>query len=365
MSARLFVLMKEPTLLTHGTQPTEAENSSHTATPLSHKTERLSKTVRPSGVRRNGDSTPLKSEQAISEPAGFWHRVVMLIAIVAPFVGFLAGIYYSWSIGWMGWSFLTLLITTWVVSGMGITIGFHRLLTHNSFETYRPIRAILMMMGALSVEGSPLIWCAVHRRHHEHSDKLGDPHSPHLHGKGFWNSFKGFWYGHCGWLLTTFWSDPDLKRYVPDLLRDKLLVAVDRMYYIWVILSLAIPTAIGWAIMSFSWQGAFLGLLWGGLVRIFIGHHITWSINSICHIFGRTPYQSHDMSTNNLWCALLGFGEGWHNNHHAFPTSARHGLKWWQFDLSWLTILAMQKLGLAWNVKVPSAAAMQAKLNVK
>jgi stearoyl-CoA desaturase (delta-9 desaturase) len=310
-------------------------------------------------------STDSSSQQAdpqppVSEPAGLLDRIIMLTAIVVPFVGVIAAIYYSWTIGWMGWPYLILLIVAWMISGMGITIGFHRLLTHNSFETYRPIRAALMMMGALSVEGSPLVWCAVHRRHHELSDKPGDPHSPHLHGEGWWNAIKGFWYGHCGWLLTTFWSDPDLKRYVPDLLRDRLLVVVDRMYYVWVLLSLAIPTVIGWLI-TMNWQGAFLGLLWGGLVRIFIGHHITWSINSVCHIFGGRPFQSNDRSTNNLMCALLGFGEGWHNNHHAFPTSARHGLWWWQFDMSWLTILALKKLGLAWNVKVPSPKAIEAK----
>jgi stearoyl-CoA desaturase (delta-9 desaturase) len=200
----------------------------------------------------------------------------------------------------------------------------------------------------------------VHRKHHAHSDHLGDPHSPHLHGKGLWNALKGFWYGHCGWLLTQHWAKPDLKRYVPDLLQDKLLVAVDKMYYIWVILSLALPTAIG-ALITMSWQGALLGLLWGGLARIFIGHHITWSINSVCHIFGKQHFRTTDRSTNNLICALLGWGEGWHNNHHAFPTSARHGLFWWQFDASWLVILGMQKLGLAWNVKLPAPKKMEAQ----
>ncbi|MEK6250071.1 MAG: acyl-CoA desaturase, partial [Planctomycetales bacterium] len=232
--------------------------------------------------------------------------------------------------------------------------------THGSFETYKPLRALWMMMGALSVEGSPLVWCAVHRKHHQKSDQIGDPHSPNLHGEGFWNGVKGFFFGHCGWLLTTHWSKPELKRYVPDLLTDNFLVSVDRFYYLWVLLSLALPAAIGGLITS-SWQGVFLGVLWGGMVRIFMGHHITWSINSVCHIFGKRPYRSTDKSTNNVVCALLGFGEGWHNNHHAFPTSARHGLRLWQIDMSWMVILAMKKLGLAWNVKVPSQQAMDAR----
>ena len=296
----------------------------------------------------------------ISQPADFWNRSIMLTAIVAPFLGFLAGIYYCWSIGWMGWPFLILIAATWCASGMGVTIGFHRLATHSSFETYRPLRAIWMMMGALSIEGSPLVWCAVHRRHHQLSDKLGDPHSPNLHGNGWWNAIRGFFYGHCGWLLTTYWSKPDLNRYVPDLLQDKFLVWVDRFYYLWVVASLAIPTGIG-ALITQSWQGAFLGFLWGGLVRVFMGHHITWSINSVCHLFGGRPYDGNDLSTNNFICSALGFGEGWHNNHHAFPTSARHGLRWWQIDASWWAILLMKWLGLAWNVKVPSPEAMVAK----
>jgi len=300
---------------------------------------------------------PHYNELGIARLAGWKDRSIMLLAIVGPFLGLLVALGYCWTTGWFSWPFLVLLVGAWVVSGMGVTIGFHRLLTHASFETYRPIRAFLMFCGALSVEGSPLLWCAVHRRHHALSDHPGDPHSPHLHGEGLWNAIKGFWYGHCGWLLTHAWSSPDLKRYVPDLMQEKLLVAVDRMYYLWVITSLAIPTGIGYLITG-TWQGAVMGLLWGGLVRIFLGHHITWSINSVCHIFGGRPYRTTDRSTNNLICALLGFGEGWHNNHHAFPTSARHGLAWWQLDTSWLVILTMKKLGLAWNVKVPSQRAL-------
>jgi len=303
---------------------------------------------------------PLYHESGIAKRAGIVDLSIMVTAIVAPLVGFVFAIYYCWNVGWVSWPYLVMLVVAWMISGMGVTIGFHRLLTHGSFETYRPIRALFMFFGALSVEGSPLVWCAVHRRHHALSDHPGDPHSPHLHGEGVWNSIKGFFYGHCGWLLTHAWSSPDLKRYVPDLLQEKLLVAVDRMYYMWVIMSLAIPAGIGYLIAG-GWDGALLGVLWGGLARIFLGHHITWSINSICHVFGRRQYQTTDRSTNNMLCAILGFGEGWHNNHHAFPTSARHGLSWWQLDTSWLVILTMKKLGLAWNVKIPSERARESR----
>jgi stearoyl-CoA desaturase (delta-9 desaturase) len=286
-------------------------------------------------------------------------------AILFPFVGFVAAIVLAWQFGLMGWLYLAMLIGGWIVTGTGITIGFHRLLTHRSFETYRWVKLVWMTCGALSVEGSPLVWCAVHRRHHELSDQPGDPHSPHLHGPGAWNSLRGLWYAHCGWLFTGYWTEPQMQRYVPDLLADPAMVVVDRMYYLWVLASLAIPAAIGGLaggeLGTWSWQGALLGLLWGGLARIFITHHITWSINSICHMFGRKEYEASDDSRNNLLCGLLGFGEGWHNTHHAFPTSARHGLAWWQLDTSWLIIRGMQAVGLAWDVKLPTERQLAAK----
>jgi stearoyl-CoA desaturase (delta-9 desaturase) len=312
------------------------------------------------------DDLARQDKPPISEPADFWNRSIMLTAIIVPFLGFLAGIAYCWTIGWMGWPFLALLIAGWCISGTGVSIGFHRLLTHSAFATYRPLRVLWMIMGAASIEGSPLVWCAVHRKHHQFSDHLGDPHSPNLHGKGIWNGIRGFIYGHCGWLLTTHWSKPELPRYVPDLLQDKVLIMGDRFYYLWVLLSLGIPTGIGVAIAAVSGDytlgmGALLGFLWGGLVRVFIGHHITWSVNSICHLFGKHPYNTGDLSTNNFICATVSFGEGWHNNHHAFPSSARHGLHWWQLDTSWLAICAMKKLGLAWDIKVPSSEIIATK----
>jgi stearoyl-CoA desaturase (delta-9 desaturase) len=171
---------------------------------------------------------------------------------------------------------------------------------------------------------------------------------------------RGLWHGQVGWLFSGYWSQPNYEKWIPDLMKDRLLVSMNRNYVYLVITSLAIPTAIGFLIEG-SWFGALLGFLWGGLVRVFLTHHMTWSINSICHVFGRRDYKSSDRSTNNLICGLLAFGEGWHNNHHAFPSSARHGLKWWQFDFSWLVILAMKKCGLAWNLKLPSARALAAK----
>jgi stearoyl-CoA desaturase (Delta-9 desaturase) len=289
----------------------------------------------------------------------------MLAAVALPLVGCGVAIVVTWRFGFMGWLYLSMLVGGWLLTGTGITIGFHRLLTHRSFETYRWVKLVWVTLGALSVEGSPLVWCAVHRRHHELSDQPGDPHSPHLHGKGAWNSLRGLWYAHAGWLFTGYWSSPDLERYVPDLLSDKALVAVDRVYYLWVLVSLTLPAAIGGVASTegatWSWQGALLGLVWGGLVRIAVTHHITWSINSICHVFGSRDYRTGDDSRNNLVCGLLGLGEGWHNNHHAFPTSARHGLAWWQLDASWLVIRGLELIGMAWNVRLPNKKTMAEK----
>jgi len=293
-------------------------------------------------------------------PVSTTQKVVMGLAVVFPFLGFVAAIISAWYIGWMNWFYLGMLVAGWILTGMGITVGFHRLLTHRSFDTYGWVRAFWMAMGSLAVEGSPLVWCAVHRKHHELSDKHGDPHSPHLHGEGWWNRVKGFVHSHSGWLFTPHWVKDDSMRYVPDLVKEPMLVWVDRLYYLWVLASLMIPAVIGGLVMM-SWEGALLGLIWGGLARIFVVHHITWSINSVSHVFGRKEYISNDESRNNLLCGIFGHGEGWHNTHHAFPTSARHGLKWWQFDSSWLAIRGMEILGLAWNVRLPSEKALAAK----
>ncbi len=316
----------------------------------------------------HSDTGMVQQQDFVAPPATRTQKIVMTIAVVGPFLGVVAAAILLWQYGWMGWPYLAMVIGGWVLTSLGITIGFHRLLSHKSFDTYRGVRAFWMVMGALSVEGAPLIWCAVHRRHHGHSDQDGDPHSPHLCGTGFWAMCKGLWHSQVGWLFTGYWSKPEMERYIPDLIKDKWLTMIDRYYYVFVIASLLIPTMLGvvvewaWGDGSRSlWFGALLGFIWGGLVRIFWTHHMTWSINSICHVFGKREYHSDDYSTNNPLFAVLSMGEGWHNNHHAFPSSARHGLKWYQFDLSWIIIRTMKMLGLAWNIKLPSERALAAR----
>lgn len=312
-----------------------------------------------------GEERPELSEGELYPKASMQTKIIMLNAVLWPLFGCaFAGLLMTWY-GWMGWSYLAMVVLGWCLTSLGITVGFHRLMSHKSFETYPWVRAMWMVIGSFSVEGSPIVWCAVHRRHHGHSDQAGDPHSPHLHGTTTWGMIKGFWHAQVGWLFTGYWSRPNLEKYVPDLLKDKFLMAVDRYYYFFVLFSLIFPAVLGFGIEYWTggspWFGALLGFVWGGLVRIFVSHHITWSINSVCHIFGKRHFRSNDHSTNNVICGVLAMGEGWHNNHHAFPSSAKHGLLWYQFDMSWIVIRTMKMLGLAWDIRLPSERALASK----
>jgi len=284
-------------------------------------------------------------------------RLTVFLTVVVPLLGLAGAIVLLW--GWgIGWIDLGLLLGMYCIAGFGTTIGFHRLLTHRSFETSRPMRLLLAIFGSMGAQGPVIRWCAVHRRHHQAADQEGDPHSPHLHGEGVVNLLRGMFHAHVGWVFK---PDPvNLARSVPDLLDDRGLNFVDRTYQLWVILGLLLPGVVGGAITQ-SWGGFFSGVVWGGLVRMCTMHHVTWSVNSVCHVWGDRPFRSADESTNNLPVALLSLGEGWHNNHHAFPTSARHGLRWWQFDSSYVLIRVMSWLGLARKVRLPSPAAMKLK----
>jgi stearoyl-CoA desaturase (delta-9 desaturase) len=300
-------------------------------------------------------------EKAIAEPVhnadsftsvSAAYRIGSFVGVSVPFVGILLAVYATW--GWgFSWIDLCILVVMCGATGVGITIGFHRLFTHRSFETVRPIKIILAILGSMAVEGPMLRWVATHRRHHQHSDQLQDPHSPHRLGGGLFNVLAGWWHAHVGWIFKP--SAPGLDRYVRDLCADPALRYVNRLFGVWVALGLVIPAVAG-GLMTSSWRGALLGFLWGGLVRVFLVHHTTWSINSICHLWGTRPYETRDRSRNNLLFGVLALGEGWHNNHHAFPTSARHGLRWYELDLSYLIICVLKWMGLAWRVRVPVRA---------
>jgi stearoyl-CoA desaturase (delta-9 desaturase) len=284
-------------------------------------------------------------------------RVITLIVMLLPLAGLIAGMAYAW--GWgFGWVELVLLLGMYVLTGLGVTVGYHRLFTHRSFETGRVLTAIFGILGSMSVEGPVLRWVAFHRKHHQHSDRPGDPHSPHEHGEGVVATLKGFADAHMGWMMRT--SDVDIGRYVVDLRKSRLVRVVSALFPLWVVLSMLLPAAIG-GLVTLSWSGAMLGFLWGGLVRILLVHHITWSVNSVCHLWGTRPFRSHDESRNNPIVGVLAFGEGWHNNHHAFPTSARHGLRWWELDTSYIVIWVLARLGLVWNVRIPAPERVLAK----
>lgn len=277
-------------------------------------------------------------------------RVTAAIGVLVPFAGLVVAVYGLW--GWgVTWMELMLLAVMYTTTGLGVTVGYHRLFAHRSFEAVRPVRFLLAVLGSMAVQGPVLTWVAIHRRHHQHSDRAEDPHSPHHHGGGVRGVLAGFWHAHIGWIFKG--NYPNLRRYVPDLNGDRLIRITSRMFGVWVFLGLLIPTVLG-GVLTGTWTGALLGFLWGGLVRIFLGHHVTWSINSVCHLWGGRPYDKGDQSRNNFVFGILGLGEGWHNNHHAFPSSARHGLRWWQIDLSYLAIRALAFAGLARRVRVPA-----------
>ncbi len=272
-------------------------------------------------------------------------RTVNLIGVVVPFLGVLAAIVLFWNRA-VDAVDLAILVVLYVLTGFGVTVGFHRLLTHRSFRTYPAIERTFAILGSLSVQGSVMDWVADHRKHHAHADQEGDPHSPHIgHGTGL----RGLWHAHTGWLLEN-QGQADWKRYAGELYEDPSMRRIGRRFPWLVLLSLLIPTVLGFVLDGFTVMGAVRGYIWGGLVRIFLVHHVTWSVNSICHFFGRRRFELEDQSTNVAWLSLPSLGESWHHNHHAFPRSAFHGLRWWEFDLSGLLISTLERLGLAWNV---------------
>ena len=284
-------------------------------------------------------------------------QLTNLALVLIPFAGLITAVVLLWGVA-LSWSILVIAGAMYLLTVTGVTIGYHRLFTHRSFKTSRTMTAILAALGSMSAEGPLLNWVADHRRHHQHSDKEGDPHSPQMRGRGLRGAIAGLWHAHVGWLFGAL--PRDRERYVVDLKKDRLLRWMSRLFPLWVLLGLTIPAALG-GILTTSWSGAFLGFIWGGLVRIFFVHHVTWSVNSICHMWGTRPFRSHDHSRNNAVLGVLAMGEGWHNNHHAFPTSARHGLRWWEFDGSYALIWGMSKAGLVWDVKTPARERIQAK----
>jgi stearoyl-CoA desaturase (Delta-9 desaturase) len=258
-------------------------------------------------------------------------QFILVVFVVGPLVGTVYAMYSLWH-RMIGWTELSLFLGLYLATGLGITIGYHRLLTHRSFEVVKPLKILFLILGSMAVQGRAIDWAANHLKHHAFADEDGDPHSP----------LEGFFHAHIGWLFSA--PPADRERYCKRHLADPIILFIDRTFLVWVGLGLLIPYLIA------GWQG----LLWGGFVRITVVNHVTWAVNSVCHTFGERPFDIKDESRNNWLIGLLAFGEGWHHNHHAFPAMAYHGMSWRQFDLSAIIIRLLAKFKLATNVKMPS-----------
>ena len=282
-------------------------------------------------------------------------RTLTGLVTAVPVAGLGLVVWQTWAKA-LNWSDLWVFLIMYAGTGLGVTVGFHRLLTHRSFKTKPWVRATLAIFGSAAIEGPIISWVADHRKHHAFSDHEGDPHSPHAdHGGGLRGALHGLAHAHIGWLFIHT-QRGNKERYAPDLIADREIAWVDRTFFVWALGALVpLPFALG-LLFGGSWHAACTAVLWGGLVRVLVLHHVTYSINSLCHFFGRRRFQTDDESRNLAWLAPLSFGEAWHNNHHAFPTSAAHGLRPWEIDTSALVIRALEKTGLAWDVvRVPRA----------
>lgn len=282
-----------------------------------------------------------------------FEQVTLSLFIVIPFLAVLAAIPIMWTWGLLTWRDATIAIVMYAITGHGVTVGFHRYFTHRAFRAKQWVRVTLAVAGSMAIQGSVIQWVSDHRKHHRFSDREGDPHSPWRYGNSVRALAKGFMYAHVGWLFD--WEKTSEKRYAPELLADKAIRRVSRTFPIWVAVSMLIPPLVG-GLWSWSWMGALTAFFWGSLVRVALLHHVTFSINSVCHITGRRPFKTRDRSQNVWWLAIPSMGESWHNFHHAEPTSARHGVRFMEIDTSAIVIKAMEKLRWVQDVRWPDAA---------
>lgn len=301
---------------------------------------------------------PAPRRKTISSP--YIHRLQrrhFLLFDVLPILGTAAAVAFL-QVRPVGVTEVALLFGGWLLTGLGVTVGYHRLFTHRTFRTTTAVTVALAVLGSMSGQGAVISWVALHRRHHEYSDREGDPHSPNLSGDGWRGRIRGLAHSHFLWMR--YHEYPNVVHYAPDLIRNRPLVRVARLYNTWVLLGLAIPTLVG-AIVYRDWQGVVSCLLWGGLVRIFVLEHIVWAINSFLHMFGTKPYASRENSRNGGIFALITLGESWHNNHHAFPDSPSFGLEWYRLDPGFWLIKTLELTGQAWDLKVPGRERRAAK----
>ncbi|MBO0839945.1 MAG: acyl-CoA desaturase [Sciscionella sp.] len=300
----------------------------------------------PAAVTDNGPKPIFEGKRRIAA------HIAVYIFLLVPTAMLIAAIPLAW--GWgLSWLDIAIGVAFFYVSGMGVTIGYHRYLTHGSFKAKRWLRIVLAICGSFALQGPPIIWVADHRRHHAFSDREGDPHSPWLYGTSPIAVAKGFWHAHMGWTFKR--NLTNKRRFAPDLLADKDIVRVNNLFGLWTALTLVLPGVIG-GLITWSWWGAFTAFFWAGVVRVAVLHHVTWSTNSICHMLGERPFSARDRSANFWPLAILSFGESWHNLHHADPTCARHGVRRGQLDTSARLIWVFEKFGWVYNVRWPTPA---------
>lgn len=277
-------------------------------------------------------------------------QALVYLFVIVPLIALVAAVPAAW--GWgLGAVDISLAVVFYVISGLGVTVGFHRLFTHGSFKTNRAVQVILAISGMSAVQGPVIDWVADHRRHHAYSDREGDPHSPWRFGSSAPALAKGFWHAHMGWLFSRDLTNSN--RFAPDLLKDRVLSRLSKLFPLWTVASFLLPAILG-GLLTWSWWGALTAFFWAGLVRVSVLHHITWSVNSICHMIGERPFKSRDKAANFWPLAIVSFGESWHNSHHADPTCARHGVLKGQLDISARLIWMFEKLGWAWKVRWPN-----------
>ena len=302
-------------------------------------------------------SSALHSFDEEERPPDVIGRVITALIVGVPFLALAVGVVSLWGRG-VGMRDVLLAVSLYFLTGHGMTIGFHRLLAHKSFSARRPLKLTLVALGSMSFEGGPISWVANHRRHHVFSDTPGDPHSPQHHGGGPGGLLKGLWHAHVGWLFTA--RSTSRQRHAADLLADRDIVVMDALFPLWCIVSLAVPFGLGW-LLGGTFAAAVSALLWAGLVRVCVLHHATWSVNSVCHTFGRRPFATKDRSRNVAVLAVISMGESWHNSHHAFPRSVRHGLLRGQWDSSAFLIRTFERMDLARDLHWPNREAVRTR----
>ena len=311
----------------------------------------------PDGVARTRGPRP----DVEPEPSSRLDRFLVGLFVAVPLLAVLAAVPLAW--GWgLGWHDIVIGFVFYVVAGFGVTMGFHRHFTHCSFKAAKPLHVALGIAGSLAIEGPVLVWVADHRRHHKYSDKEGDPHSPWRFGNDWKALTKGFLYAHMGWMFNP--NRTSQQKFCPDLLADTAIRRISKTFPLWVAISLLAPALIG-GLWSMSLAGALTAFFWASLVRVCLLHHVTWSINSVCHTFGHEDFDVRDKSRNVAWLAIPSFGESWHNLHHSDPTCARHGALEGQIDISARAIWIAEKLGWAWDVRWPDEQRLSGKLTGK